>query len=275
MPDNEEQFVISLRDEFSEGMNRAEEAARRFAEAMSFADAGTGAGAGAGGDFGSRQTGVAQGATLDLTAQTDAMSESIASLAETVVTAAPQVQDGFAQMAQASDAAQFSFLAAGRGIGGAMLQSIQAVALGRQQMGAAMRQMAVDSIAALGSQAKVKAVMELAEGFAALAVPGLQGTAALHFRAAATYGLVSGVGAAASGALSGGGSGASRSATPVRTEPAARPVASVSAAEPVAQRAGLSVTVNVDGNVVGDDEFADRIADSIRRRLGDGRNYGV
>lgn len=61
-------------------------------------------------------------------------------------------------------------------------------------------------LANLAMQAGAKAIFELAEGYAAAAVPGMQASAALHFAAAGQYGIVAGVaatGAAVIGATRG------------------------------------------------------------------------
>lgn len=56
-------------------------------------------------------------------------------------------------------------------------------------------------LAAIAQQAAVKAIFALAEGYLALATPGLEGKAPAAFAAAATYGLVGGAAAAAGYAI--------------------------------------------------------------------------
>jgi hypothetical protein len=86
-----------------------------------------------------------------------------------------------------------------------------------QGFGMAMLQMVKSTLLGIAQQSIVKAIFQTAEGFAALATPGLQGLAPLHFKAAAIYGTV-GVAAGAAGlaisagtAPSGGGAGTAAS----------------------------------------------------------------
>lgn len=54
----------------------------------------------------------------------------------------------------------------------------------------AMRNVAAATIRSVGMQAAVRSIFELAEGFAALGTPGMQGLAAFHFKAAAIFGSI-------------------------------------------------------------------------------------
>lgn len=72
---------------------------------------------------------------------------------------------------------------------------------------AALKKLAAGALASLASQSIVKAIFETAEGFAALArYDGA--SAALHFKAAAIYGVVGAVAGGVAAALSGGGAAA-------------------------------------------------------------------
>ncbi len=72
---------------------------------------------------------------------------------------------------------------------------------------AAFKKLAAGAIAGVAAQSLVKAIFETAEGFAALARFD-PASAALHFKAAATYAIVGAVAGGAAAALSGGGGGA-------------------------------------------------------------------
>jgi hypothetical protein len=68
-------------------------------------------------------------------------------------------------------------------------QSIEAWALYGENIGTALRKATAAVLAQIAAQAAVKAIFQLAEGFAALAVGDARG-AAMHFTAAAIYGAV-------------------------------------------------------------------------------------
>lgn len=76
-----------------------------------------------------------------------------------------------------------------------------------QISGKVFKEMAQQIIASVAAQAAVKAIFELAEGFASLALawvmPSMAGKAAGHFKAAAIYGSVAGIAIAAGAAMSG------------------------------------------------------------------------
>lgn len=82
-----------------------------------------------------------------------------------------------------------------RDLTGAFQQGIQAWILGGESLGVAMRRAAASVLAGIAAQSAVLAIFELAAAFAALARLDFRG-AALHFKAAAIYGVV----AAAAGA---------------------------------------------------------------------------
>ena len=74
--------------------------------------------------------------------------------------------------------------------------------------GASVRQVTAQILASIAQQAAVKAIFELAEGFAALARaffgdPKAGAEAAMHFKSAATYGIVAGVAAVAGRGVAG------------------------------------------------------------------------
>jgi hypothetical protein len=95
------------------------------------------------------------------------------------------------------------------GIANGLQNMLQGFILTGKLSGAAFKQMAAQIISALVAQAAVKALFNVAEGFAALAL-GMPTTAAKHFTAAKFYGVVAGVAAAASvglAAIGGGGGG--------------------------------------------------------------------
>lgn len=80
----------------------------------------------------------------------------------------------------------------------------------------AFKKLAAGVIASVAAQSAIKAIFELAEGFAALARsffgdPRAGAEAAMHFKAAAIYGIIAGVAGAAGAALSGGGAGEANS----------------------------------------------------------------
>ena len=83
------------------------------------------------------------------------------------------------------------------GIANGLQNIIQGFILTGRIGGQAFKAMAASIIASLVSQAAVKAIFNVAEGFAALAL-GMPTTAAKHFTAAKFYGVVAGVAAAAS-----------------------------------------------------------------------------
>ena len=92
-----------------------------------------------------------------------------------------------------------------------MGQLIEQFAMTGQIGAQAFRQLATSVVAGLAKQAAVKAIYELAEGFAALAlaafgVPNAAAAAAGHFKAAALFGAVSGAAVAAGRAIAPGGS---------------------------------------------------------------------
>jgi hypothetical protein len=111
------------------------------------------------------------------------------------------------------------------GLGQAVGQVVEAWVL-YGNAGVSVRQVTAQILASVAQQAAVKAVFELAEGFAALAlaffgVPNAGPSAQAHFTAAAVYGGIAGVAAVAGravaggsfaqgGAASGGGGGSSR-----------------------------------------------------------------
>ena len=76
-----------------------------------------------------------------------------------------------------------------------------------QISGKVFKEMAAQIIASVAAQAAVKAIFELAEGFASLALawvmPSMAGKAAGHFKAAAIYGSVAGIAIAAGAAMAG------------------------------------------------------------------------
>lgn len=91
-----------------------------------------------------------------------------------------------------------------------MGQLIEQFAMTGQIGAQAFRQLAASVVAGLAKQAAVKAIYELAEGFAALAlaafgVPNAAAAAAGHFKAAALFGAVSGAAVAAGRAIAPGG----------------------------------------------------------------------
>jgi len=95
------------------------------------------------------------------------------------------------------------------GIANGLQNMLQGFIMTGKLSGAAFKQMAAQIISALVAQAAVKALFNVAEGFAALAL-GMPTTAAKHFTAAKFYGVVAGVAAAASvglAAIGGGGGG--------------------------------------------------------------------
>lgn len=96
------------------------------------------------------------------------------------------------------------------GIANGLQNMIQGFILTGKLGGAAFKAMAAQIVSALASEAAVKAIFNLAEGFAALAT-GLPTKAASHFTAAKIYGVVAGVAAAAAVSMAaigpGGGSG--------------------------------------------------------------------
>ena len=95
------------------------------------------------------------------------------------------------------------------GIANGLQNMIQGFIMTGKIGGAAFKAMAAQIISALVAQAAVKAIFNLAEGFAALAL-NMPKTAAEHFTAAKFYGVVAGVAAAASvglAAIGGGGGG--------------------------------------------------------------------
>jgi hypothetical protein len=95
------------------------------------------------------------------------------------------------------------------GIANGLQNMIQGFIMTGKIGGAAFKAMAAQIISALVAQAAVKAIFNLAEGFAALAL-NMPTTAAKHFTAAKFYGVVAGVAAAASvglAAIGGGGGG--------------------------------------------------------------------
>lgn len=99
-----------------------------------------------------------------------------------------------------------AFSSIGQGIGN-MIQSMILLGNAGPQ---AFKKLAAGVIAGIASQAIVKAIFELAEGFAALARslfgdPTAGAEAALHFKAAAIYGTVGAVAGAIGAAVSGGG----------------------------------------------------------------------
>ena len=83
------------------------------------------------------------------------------------------------------------------GVANGLQNIIQGFILTGRIGGQAFKAMAASIIASLVSQAAVKAIFNVAEGFAALAL-GMPTTAAKHFTAAKFYGVVAGVAAAAS-----------------------------------------------------------------------------
>ena len=99
------------------------------------------------------------------------------------------------------------------GIANGLQNIIQGFILTGRIGGQAFKAMAASIIASLVSQAAVKAIFNVAEGFAALAL-GMPTTAAKHFTAAKFYGVVAGVAAAASVGMAaigpGGGGGGSQ-----------------------------------------------------------------
>lgn len=93
------------------------------------------------------------------------------------------------------------------GLGQAVGQVVQAWVL-YGSAGASVRQVTAQILASVAQQAAVKAIFELAEGFAALAmsflgIPNAGPSAAAHFKAAAIYGVVAGVAAVAGRAVAG------------------------------------------------------------------------
>ena len=96
------------------------------------------------------------------------------------------------------------------GIANGLQNMIQGFILTGKLGGAAFKAMAAQVVSALASEAAVKAIFNLAEGFAALAA-GLPTKAAQNFTAAKIYGVVAGVAAAAAVGMSaigpGGGGG--------------------------------------------------------------------
>lgn len=96
------------------------------------------------------------------------------------------------------------------GIANGLQNMIQGFILTGKLGGAAFKAMAAQIVSALASEAAVKAIFNLAEGFAALAA-GLPTKAAQNFTAAKIYGVVAGVAAAAAVGMSaigpGGGGG--------------------------------------------------------------------
>jgi hypothetical protein len=91
-----------------------------------------------------------------------------------------------------------------------MGQIIEQFAMTGQIGAQAFRQLAASVVAGLAKQAAVKAIYELAEGFAALAlaafgVPNAGAKAAGHFKAAALFGAVSGAAVATGRAIAPGG----------------------------------------------------------------------
>ena len=78
----------------------------------------------------------------------------------------------------------------------------------------AMRNAAAATVRSVGQQAAVRAIFELAEGWAALGTPGMQGLAAFHFKSAALFGSIALAAGPGAGLLSvapgGGGAGGDR-----------------------------------------------------------------
>ncbi len=86
-----------------------------------------------------------------------------------------------------------------QGLGEAVGQAVEALVLYGTAGGSA-REVTARIIASVAQQAAVKAIFELAEGFAALArgifgMPNAHAEAIMHFKSAATYGIVAGVAA--------------------------------------------------------------------------------
>jgi hypothetical protein len=118
------------------------------------------------------------------------------------------------------DITNFTGQALGGMIDGLSQMGAAWLATGEFSVQAALR-MASGAALGIAMQAGIKAIFEVAEGFAALANPFLAWTAPLHFKAAATYGIVAGIaggagvalglGARAAGGGSGSGSGRSSS----------------------------------------------------------------
>lgn len=110
----------------------------------------------------------------------------------------------FLGMTAGVDALRASF----EGLGQAIGQAVNAWVL-YGQAGASVQQVTAQILAGVAQQAAVKAVFELAEGFAALAkaffgIPNAGPAAAAHFKAAAIYGAVAGVSAGIGRGVAGG-----------------------------------------------------------------------
>jgi hypothetical protein len=118
-----------------------------------------------------------------------------------------------------------------RGLGEAVGQVVEAFIL-YGDAGTSVQKVTAQIIASVAKQAAIKAVFELAEGFAALALsflglPNAGPSAAAHFQAAAIYGSIAGVAAVAGRAIAGnafnqpqgagGGGGNNTSAQPLQT----------------------------------------------------------
>lgn len=86
-----------------------------------------------------------------------------------------------------------------QGLGAAVGQTVEALVLYGSAGGSA-QEVTARIIASVAQQAAVKAIFELAEGFAALArgifgMPNAHAEAVMHFKSAATYGIVAGIAA--------------------------------------------------------------------------------
>ena len=111
-----------------------------------------------------------------------------------VSTALLEIDQGFRDLATGG-LAQFT---------AGMVASIDAAIAGEKSFGRAMREFTRATLAGIAQQAAVKAIFELAEGWAALGNPVMAITAPAHFKAAALYGGIAAVSVAASGTLGAG-----------------------------------------------------------------------
>lgn len=155
----------------------------------------------------------------------------------------------------------------------AMFTSIAAVVTGEMTMKQALGRMAAGAIDALSSQARVEALFQLAEGFKDLGNPATAPLAAAHFKSAALFGVVSGLGTIASALVSrsvGGGTEAGAGIAP-RRNPTTFSGTNVSRDEAATTNVtqsnnnGRSLIIQIQGNVIGTTRHIRMLAEEIRK----------
>lgn len=144
---------------------------------------------------------------------------------------------------------------------GAIASHVQALIEGRESFGEAMRGIVHDTLLGLAQQAVPRALMETAQGIAALTNPVTAPTAPMHFAAAGVYAGVAalaGLGAAATAPSAGAAQAQAGAGARIAPAASAGQLGAGSSSGPAV------ITINVNGAVVDREGFEQAIAQGVR-----------